>query len=44
MASATPLPLRGSKLTLGFGLVSVPVAIKPLAETTRPVPGKGITA
>jgi len=36
------VPLRGQKLTLGFGLVSVPVAMKPLHETARPVPGKGM--
>jgi DNA end-binding protein Ku len=33
-------PGRGSKLTLGLGLVNVPVAYKPLNETQRPVPGK----
>lgn len=40
--AAKPYPDRGTKLTLGFGLVSVPVAMKPLAETTRPIPGKGM--
>lgn len=38
--TAAPAPSRGSKLTLGFGLVNVPIAYKPLAETERPVPGK----
>lgn len=38
--TAAPAPSRGSKLTLGFGLVNVPIAFKPLAETERPVPGK----
>jgi DNA end-binding protein Ku len=35
-------PDRGTKLTLAFpgGLVNVPVALKPLAESARPVPGK----
>jgi len=34
--------MRGRKLTLGFGLVSVPVAMKPLAESARPIAGKGM--
>ena len=32
---------RGAKLSLKFGLVNVPVRLKPLAETARAVPGKG---
>ena len=42
--AAATVPLKGSKLTLAFpgGLVNVPVALKPLAETQRPVPGKGM--
>lgn len=43
MASSTKVyPERGSKLTLGFGLVSVPVRLKPLTESTRPISGKGM--
>jgi DNA end-binding protein Ku len=34
------MPERGRKLTVGFGLVQVPVAMKPLNETQRPIPGK----
>jgi DNA end-binding protein Ku len=38
--ATTAVPLRGTKLTLSFGLVNVPVAMKPLAETTRSIAGK----
>jgi DNA end-binding protein Ku len=34
-------PRSGRKFSLGFGLVSIAVQLKPLAETARPVPGKG---
>lgn len=40
--TTTPAPRRSSKLTLGFGLVNVPVAMKPLNETQRSVPGKNM--
>ena len=35
-------PSGGRKLTLGFGLVSVPVAMEPLADSAAPIPGKGM--
>jgi len=39
--SHTPVPGRATRnLTIGFGLVSVPVSIKPIAESSRPVSGK----
>jgi DNA end-binding protein Ku len=37
-----PTPQYGRELTIGFGLVNVPVKMKPLVETRRPVPGKGM--
>lgn len=33
-------PSGGSKLTVGFGIVAVPIRYKPLAETTKPISGK----
>lgn len=35
-----PTPRSSANLTLGFGLVSVPVAMRPIAETGSPVAGK----
>ena len=43
-ATVKPIPQYGRKLTIGFGLVNVPVKLKPLVETRRPVPGKGMCA
>jgi len=37
-----PTPSHGKKLTIGFGLVNVSVAIKSLTDNARPVPGKGM--
>ena len=39
---AVPAPQRGSKITLGFGMVSILAHYKPFAETVRPVPGTGM--
>jgi DNA end-binding protein Ku len=39
-ATRVPTPSRASKLTLTFGLVNVPVSMKPFGETKRPVSGK----
>jgi len=42
-AKAAPaVPMRGTKISLGFGLVDVPVTLKLLHESQRPVPGKGM--
>jgi Ku protein len=41
-AAVAVQPQRGAKLTLGFGLVNVPVTLKPLIETQRPIAGKGM--
>ena len=40
MAVAKQALPRGTKLSLGFGLMTVPVQVKLLHETTKPVPGK----
>ena len=37
-----PAPQRGRKLTLAFGMVSIPVHFKPFADSVRPVPGTGM--
>lgn len=41
-AVAKPPVPRGSKLSLGFGLMTVPVQVKLLHETSKPVPGHGL--
>jgi DNA end-binding protein Ku len=40
VASTWKRPNRSSKLTLTFGLVNVPVSMKPLCETRSPISGK----
>lgn len=37
-----PIPTHGRKLTIGFGLINVAVAMKSLTTSERPVPGKGL--
>lgn len=37
-----PAVPRGTKLSLGFGLMTVPVHMKLMHETSKPVPGKGL--
>ena len=39
-AAAPAKPSRGTKVTVGFGLVNVPVAFKPLYDTVTPIAGK----
>jgi len=38
----SPMPKSGARLSLGFGLMTVPVSMKLLHETTKPIPGKGL--
>jgi len=45
MAKASPslpTPSHGRKLTIGFGMVNVAVAMKSLVENARPIAGKGL--
>src|SRR5215471_1703252 len=37
-----PIPSHGKKLTIGFGMVNVAVAMKSLTENSSAVPGKGL--
>lgn len=39
-AAKTTTPRASANLTVGFGMVNVPIALSPLADTGRPVSGK----